>query len=130
MTWARLSRPLATVPVLFVLLAFSAVAPAASVTAPDLASPEDQWLTSPDGASWTYSWSDSVYAPTPTKEAYTVQSRAGSSFRLVWTTDGQDNGDGTQQTSGTIDYKRENGGLINLNWSATPPPPQFPILCA
>src|SRR5260221_5869810 len=110
MRWPRHSRLLAA---LLALCAVAACTDTALAVAPDLANPDNQWLPSSDNASWIYSWYDSQYAQTPTKEAYTVQSRAGSSFRLAWTTDGLDNGDGAQHSSRTIDYKRENGGLIN-----------------
>ena len=31
---------------------------------------------------------------------------------------------------GTIDFQHTDAGLVNLNYQSTPPPPQFPILCA
>jgi hypothetical protein len=101
--------------------------PSAAAAAVDA---NDEWLPSPDGASWTWAWSDSQYQQTRTKERYTFVSRAGSAFRLEWTTEGLDNPPDAAQSSGIIDFKREDSGLVNLNWSATPPPPQFPILCA
>jgi len=102
----------------------------ASASAAGLSDVVNQWLPDPDGASWTYQWSDAQYAPKPTREKYTLDSRAGTSFRLAWTTDGLGNGDGTQPGAGQVDYQRTEAGLLNVNWASTPPPPQFPILCA
>ena len=107
------------------LLVFPAVASAAS-----LEDPFNQWLPDSDAATWTYGWSDSQYAPKVTKEQYSVVGRSGAAFRLGWTTDGLGNGDGTQSGSGTVDYRRTTAGLIVTNWSASQPPPQFPVLCA
>jgi len=90
----------------------------------------DQWLPSSDGATWTYVWSDNSFAPTPTRERYTVDGRSGAAFRLGWTTSDLGNSDDSVSSAGTIDYIRTQAGLINTNWAATPPPSQFPILCA
>ena len=46
------------------------------------------WLPHPKGASWTYSWKDSEYSPTPTKEKVTVGEQKGDAFTLAWTTEG------------------------------------------
>ncbi len=99
-------------------------------TAAGLADQSDQWQPSAPDASWTYSWSDSAYAPTPTREQVTVVSNSGPAFRLAWTTAGQDNGEGTVDSNGVVDYTRTDAGLLNTSWSSSPPPPQFPILCA
>jgi hypothetical protein len=106
-------------------LAIALTIPAAA-SAQNLADPLDQWLPSPDNASWTYRW-DSAFSPQPTLETYTLKRREGSSFRLAW----EDTG-GAQyvMSEGEIDYRRTDLGLVNTNWSSTPPPPQFPILCA
>ena len=101
-----------------------------SASAASLLDPFNQWLPDSDAATWTYAWSDSQYAPKPTKEQYTVIGREGASFRLGWTTDGLGNGDGTQSSSGSVDYQRTDAGMVVTNWSATPPGAQFPILCA
>ena len=92
--------------------------------------PVDQWLPSSDGATWTYVWNDSTYAPNQTRERYTLAGRSGNAFRLQWTTSDLGNGEGTVSSDGTIDYTRSEAGLVNTNWATTPPPPQFPILCA
>jgi hypothetical protein len=114
---------------LAVFMVTFAVLPAAA-SAASLEDPFNQWLPDSDAASWTYGWSDSQYATTPTKEQFTVVGRSGASFRLGWTTDGLGNGDGTQTSNGTVDYKRTTSGLVVTNWSASAPPAQFPILCA
>src|SRR3954447_1560591 len=110
---------------LLVLLVSAAPAAAAGLT-----DPIEQWLPSATGSSWIYKWSDSQYAATPTKEQYTLQASTGSTFRISWTTDGQDNPDGAVTSQGFVDYQRTDLGLVNKNWSATPPPDNFPVLCA
>jgi hypothetical protein len=86
----------------------------------------DDWLPHPDNATWTYSWSDSVYNPTPTTENVTVKSETGATFVLAWTT-----GDAAKPTSsGTVSFQDTDSGLNNTDWSSTPPPSNFPILCA
>lgn len=110
---------------LLLLLVFAAPAGAASLT-----DPIEQWLPSASGASWIYQWSDSQYATTPTKEQYTLQASTGATFRISWTTDGVDNPDGAISSQGFVDYQRTDLGLVNKNWSATPPPDNFPVLCA
>jgi hypothetical protein len=94
------------------------------------AAASDNWLPHPDGATWTYAWSDSAYAPVSTLEKVTVKSQAGTSFTLAWTTDGLGNPDGAVSSAGTVSFQETNAGLVNIDWSSTPPPPQFPILCA
>ena len=66
-----------------------------------LADQSDQWQPSAPDASWTYSWSDSAYAPTPTREQVTVVSNSGPAFRLAWTTAGQDNAEGAVTPTGS-----------------------------
>jgi hypothetical protein len=90
----------------------------------------DNWLPHPDGATWTYAWSDSAYAPVSTLEKVTVKSQKGTSFALAWTTDGLGNPDGAVSSAGTVSLQETNAGLVNTDWSSTPPPPEFPILCA
>ena len=96
----------------------------------DLVDPVNQWMPSPDEASWTWAWSDSSYAPVRTKEHYTLTGRDGAALRLTWTTDGQGNEEGSVSSNGSVDYRRTDAGLINTNWNGTQPPSQFPILCA
>jgi hypothetical protein len=86
----------------------------------------DDWLPHPDGATWSYSWSDSAYATTPATENVTVKSQTGATFVLAWTT-----GDPTKpDTQGTVSFQDTDSGLDNTDWSSTPPPPNMPILCA
>ena len=87
----------------------------------------DNWLPHPDNATWSYSWSDSVYAPTPTTENVTVKSETGATFVLAWTT-GSDPKNPT--SSGTVSFQDTDSGLDNTDWSSTPPPPNMPILCS
>lgn len=89
----------------------------------------DQWLPRSDGASWIYEWSNSEYAKRRTRERYTLALREGSSFRLGWTTEGLGNPEGTVRSTGQIDYRQTEAGLVTLDWQSTPPPPQYPILC-
>jgi hypothetical protein len=89
----------------------------------------DDWLPHSTDATWTYTWNDSVYNTTPTKEKVTVKETKGTAFTLAWTTDGQDNPDDAPVSIGTVSFQETNAGLINTDWSSTPPPPAFPILC-
>ena len=90
----------------------------------------DDWLPHPSDATWTYSWTDSVYNTTPTQEAVTVQSTKGSNFTLAWTTDGQNNPTDAPTSIGTVSFQDTTSGLINTDWSSTAPPDAFPILCS
>jgi hypothetical protein len=91
---------------------------------------DDQWLPHPAAASWTYSWTDSVYSKTPTKEKVTVKSRSGSTFQLAWTTDGMKNPPESVTSAGSVDFQETDQGIVNTNWTSNPPPPTFPILCS
>src|SRR5258707_1281917 len=71
----------------------------------------------------------SFYAATPTLEAVTVKSQTGSSFVLAWTTAGLNNPADAVSSTGTISFQETNAGLINTDWSSTPPPGNFPVLC-
>ena len=51
----------------------------------------DDWLPHAADATWTYSWTDSVYDTTPTSEKVTVKETKGVSFQLAWTTVDQGN---------------------------------------
>ncbi|MCW3000683.1 MAG: hypothetical protein JWN65_4232 [Solirubrobacterales bacterium] len=99
-------------------------------TAEAATSPTDRWLPNPKTASWTYGWSDGVHSKQTTLERYTVDQRTDNAVRLTWTTEGLGNPDDTFPSSGTVDYLYTDSGLVNTNWSSTPPPPQFPVLCA
>jgi len=88
------------------------------------------WLPHPADASWTYQWTDSAYADTPTSEKVTVKSQKGSTFTLSWTTSGLGNPDDAISSTGTVSFQETNSGLVNTDWSSTPPPAGFPVLCA
>ena len=94
------------------------------------AAASDNWLPHPAGATWTYAWSDSTYAPVLTMEKVTVKTQKGSSFTLAWTTEGLGNPDGAVSSAGVASFQETNAGLKNTDWSSTPPPPEFPVLCA
>jgi hypothetical protein len=111
----------------FVLLLPAAGASAAGSSLSDTV---NQWFPSSDGATWTYQWSDDTYAPAPTTEKYTMVKRTSTAFTLDWTTADLGNGDDAQSGQGEMGFNRADAGLINTGWSSTPPPPQFPILCA
>ena len=87
------------------------------------------WLPHPADATWTYTWTDSVYNTTPTKEKVTVKDTKGAAFTLAWTTEGQENPADAPASIGTIAFQDSPGGIINTDWSSNPPPPGFPILC-
>ncbi len=88
----------------------------------------DDWLPHPDNATWTYSFSDSVYSPTPTTEKVTVKSQSGKSFTLAWAA--QDQPKDAPADTGTVSFIETAGGLENTDWSSSAPPPDFPVLCA
>jgi hypothetical protein len=106
--------------VVAVLLALLMAAPARA----------DGWLPHSSDATWTYQWSDSVYMPTPLNENVTVKSATGASFTLAWTTEGAGNPDGSPASAGTVSFQQTNFGIVNTDWSSTPPPSAFPILCS
>src|SRR4051812_35425372 len=105
-------------------LCLSLLLSATAVAADDLS---DQWLPRSDGAEWLYEWSNSDYSPTPRRELYKVQSRAGTAFRIRW----EEQGAGTYDTpsAGTMDFQETDAGLANLTYQSSQPPPQFPVLC-
>ena len=90
----------------------------------------DSWLPHPADATWTYQWTDSVYNTSPTKEKVTVKEQSGRSFVLGWTTLEQGNAPEAPVSVGTVAFQETTAGLLNTDWSSTPPPPAFPILCS
>jgi hypothetical protein len=90
----------------------------------------DGWLPHGSDATWTYQWTDSAYNTTPTNEIATVKSTTGNAFTLAWTTDGAKNPDAAPQSAGTVSFQQTTYGIVNTDWSSTPPPTEFPILCA
>jgi hypothetical protein len=103
---------------------------AALLFAPAAFASGGSWLPHATDATWTYQWSDSRYATTPTTEKVTVDSQKGSSFKLAWTTDGLDNAADAVSSAGTVSFQETDSGLVNTDWSSTPPPPEFPVLCS
>jgi hypothetical protein len=90
----------------------------------------DGWLPHASDATWTYQWTDSAYQTTPLSEKVSVKSTAGASFTLAWTTDGAGNPDGSPASTGTVSFQQTTYGIVNTDWSSTPPPTTFPILCS
>jgi hypothetical protein len=102
------------------------VATAAWLAAPAYAS---GWLPHPSDATWTYQWTDSVYSAAPTNENVTVKDTSGKSFTLAWDTSDAGTPNGLQ-SSGSVSFQDTSSGILNTDWTSTPPPPSFPILCA
>jgi hypothetical protein len=90
----------------------------------------DDWLPHSKDATWTYEWTDSVYNKTPTKEKVTVKDVVGPAFTLAWTTLEQGNAAEAPTSVGTVAFQETTAGLLNTDWSSTPPPQAFPVLCA
>ena len=109
-----------------VAICLAVVAASAWLATPSFAS---GWLPHPTDATWTYQWTDSVYNTTPTNEKVTVKSSAGNSFTLAWDTAGAGTPDG-QQSNGSVSFQDTNFGIVNTDWTSTPPPTSWPILCA
>lgn len=89
-----------------------------------------RWLPNTPNASWVYGWSSSGFSQPVTRERYTVAKRSDTAVELRWTTKDTASDPGAAPSEGSIDYRYTESGLVNTNWSSTPPPPQFPILCA
>jgi hypothetical protein len=105
----------------------AAVLAALAAASPTLAS---GWLPHPTDATWTYQWSDSTYDRTPTTEKVTVQSSKIASFVLAWTTADLGNPDDAPAGNGTVTFDETDNGVNVADWSSTPPPAGFPVLCA
>ena len=119
--------PMAGIAVALLALGVLASLPAAA-RAQGLEDPADQWLPRSDGAAWTYSWSNSAYSPAARTEQYRLQARVDTTFRLRW--DEPNASPQTVASAGTMDFQHTDAGVVNLNYQSTPPPAQFPILCA
>jgi hypothetical protein len=111
---------------------FALLAPAAALVLVQVpkAAADDQWLPHPAGASWTFSWNDTAYAPTATREKVTVKSSSGTNFVLAWTTAGLNNPKDAVSSSGEVYFEETPLGIVNTNWTSDPPPTNFPILCS
>lgn len=91
----------------------------------------DDWWPHGADASWTYSWSDSAYSPIPTVERVTVSQGADAAqFTLAWTTSDLGNPDGAVASEGAVSFASTPAGIESTDWTSSPPPPAFPILCA
>jgi hypothetical protein len=94
----------------------------------------DGWLPHPADATWEYSWTDSAYNTTPTKEKVTVVAPAAgapsTAFQLAWTTKDEGNPAAAPASAGAVAFQEEDLGLFNTDWNSTSPPPAFPVLCA
>jgi hypothetical protein len=100
----------------------------------------DDWFPHPAGAQWTYRWQDKTYNPIGTTEKVTVSTAPSScGWQLGWTGDtqvplGSSGGAGgpvfDSPDNGTMCFLDASYGLLNTNWSSTPPPINEPPLCA
>ncbi len=90
--------------------------------------PRDQWLPRADNAEWVYEWSNSSYSKAPKRERYRIIARRGPTFRMAW--DGIKTSEFDPAVSGNFDFSHTDSGLVNLNYTSTPAPIDFPILCA
>lgn len=94
----------------------------------------DNWFPHPAGAQWTYHWTDTKYNPSGTTENVTVGPPASCGYQLAWTGDTQYIIPGSslpveQPDNGTMCFEDQSYGLINTDWSSTPPPFSEPSLC-
>jgi hypothetical protein len=97
----------------------------------------DAWFPHPANATWTYTWTDSTYNPSGTKETVTVQSQhdsSGCGWNLGWNASSTQTTSGSSTVtvipdSGTMCFEDENLGLVNTTWTSSSPPANMPILC-
>jgi hypothetical protein len=94
----------------------------------------DEWWPHPANAQWNYEWADSSYNQGGTEEAVTVESEndsSGCGWNLSWDTTGTSSSGSVTATTdnGTMCFEDENFGIVNTNWSSSPPPSNMPILC-
>ena len=106
------------------------VAAAVALLAAPGAAFADDWLPHPDNATWTYTWSDSLYSLSPTTEDLTVKENKGKSFTLAWTSPKEKNTTDAAVSNGEMSFQETNAGLFNTGWSSSAPPVTFPVLCA
>src|SRR5688572_12499469 len=96
------------------LVVLGLLASTGPANAQDLEDPAAQWLPRSDGASWTYTWSNSTYSPAPRTEQYTLQARVDTTFRLRWQEVGAPQLG--VPSAGNMDFQHTEGGLVNLNY--------------
>ena len=125
------ARPMArcTLRRLLAAVVLSLALPGTASAATDaLTNPTDQWLPRPDGATWDWAWSDSDYQPKATHEHYTVAARNGAVVPAELEETDAATGDHAGRRQHGLRADRRRAG--QHNYQSTPPPPQFPILCA
>ena len=135
----RANLPVALGRLRMILRWLTLAAVACAVTAPSALA--DDFLPHPDGAQWTYRWSDDKYNPNGTTETVAVDTTdpANCGWQLKWSGDiqvpiGSGSGGGTspvidQPDNGTICFQDQSYGLVNTNWSGSSPPLTEPPLC-
>jgi hypothetical protein len=88
--------------------------------------PMDEWWPHAMTDKWGYTWNDSAYNTTGTREAVTVVSGSGScGWELEWTGTGTETG----ADVGAICFENTDGGITNTTWQSSAPPANMPILC-
>ena len=70
----------------------------------------DDWLPHPADATWTYTWTDSVYNPTPTKEKVTVREQKGDRLHARLDDRGPGQPADAPVSIGTVSFQETNGG--------------------
>lgn len=90
----------------------------------------DAWFPHPSNAQWQYEWSDNTYNPSGTVEDVTVASEndpSGCGWMLQWSAP-------SSATTGLADngsacFSDQTFGLVNTDWTSSPPPANMPVLC-
>lgn len=97
----------------------------------------DDFLPHPAGATWQYRWTDSTYNPSGTIESVTVDTKdhVRCGWQLAWTgviseSTGGGQGSTSAPDTGRMCFRDQTYGLLNTNWSGSPPPSSEPTLCA
>ena len=91
----------------------------------------DNWYPHPSNAQWQYEWTDSTYNTAGTVEDVTVGSQndpSGCGWTLQWSAPSASLTG--LADSGTACFADQDFGLVNTDWSSTPPSADMPILCA
>lgn len=91
----------------------------------------DNWYPHPASAQWQYEWTDTTYNPSGTVENVTVADEtdpSGCGWSLQWSAPSASLTG--QPDNGTACFADQDFGVVNTNWSSTPPPADMPILCA
>jgi hypothetical protein len=91
----------------------------------------DNWYPHPSDAQWQYEWTDSTYNTAGTIEDVTVGSEndpSGCGWTLQWSAPSASLTG--LPDSGTACFADQDFGVVNTDWTSTPPPADMPILCA